>query len=118
MAFVMVLSWSRRIFLRFSLDARKESFLRGHVQAFETWGGLPRVLLYDNLKSAVLQHGIALIIHKDCSTEQAVAVAELLGDLQEVICRHYHPQLQEFMRQDRGAGPNAYSDIHEDDVAF
>jgi transposase len=55
MAFVMVLSWSRRIFLRFSLDARMESFLRGHVQAFEAWGGLPRVLLYDNLKSAVLE---------------------------------------------------------------
>ena len=52
MAFVKVLSWSRRIFLRFSLNARMESFLRGHVQAFETWGGLPRVLLYDNLKSA------------------------------------------------------------------
>jgi hypothetical protein len=32
-----------------------ESFLRGHVQAFEAWGGLPRVLLYDNLKSAVLE---------------------------------------------------------------
>jgi transposase len=55
MAFVMVLSWSRRIFLRFCLDARMESFLRGHVQAFEAWGGLPRVLLYDNLKSAVLE---------------------------------------------------------------
>jgi len=55
MAFVMVLSWSRRIFLRFSLDARMESFLRGHSQAFEAWGGLPRVLLYDNLKSAVLE---------------------------------------------------------------
>lgn len=55
MAFVAVLSWSRRIFLRFSLDARMESFLRGHVQAFEAWGGLPRVLLYDNLKSAVLE---------------------------------------------------------------
>jgi hypothetical protein len=55
MAFVAVLSWSRRIFLRFSLDARMECFLSGHVQAFEDWGGLPRVLLYDNLKSAVLQ---------------------------------------------------------------
>jgi transposase len=55
MAFVAVLSWSRRIFLRFSLDARMESFLRGHVQAFQAWGGLPRVLLYDNLKSAVLE---------------------------------------------------------------
>ena len=31
MAFVMVLSHSRQIFLRFYLDARMESFLRGHV---------------------------------------------------------------------------------------
>lgn len=55
MAFVMVLSYSRRIFLRFTLDARMDSFLRGHVQAFTAWGGCPRVLLYDNLKSAVLE---------------------------------------------------------------
>ena len=34
MAFVMVLSYSRQIFLRFFLDARMESFLRGHVGAF------------------------------------------------------------------------------------
>jgi hypothetical protein len=32
-----------------------ESFLRGHVAAFNAWGALPRVLLYDNLKSAVLE---------------------------------------------------------------
>ena len=55
MAFVMVLSWSRRIFLRFFLGAHMENFLRGHVQAFESWGSLPRVTLYDNLKSAVLE---------------------------------------------------------------
>jgi hypothetical protein len=55
MAFVMVLSWSRQIFLRFYLNQRMESFLRGHVAAFNAWGALPRVLLYDNLKSAVLE---------------------------------------------------------------
>jgi transposase len=55
MAFVMVLSWSRRIFLRFSLNQRMENFLRGHVAAFNAWGAVPRVLLYDNLKSAVLE---------------------------------------------------------------
>jgi hypothetical protein len=55
MAFVMVLSWSRQTFLRFYLNQRMESFLRGHVAAFDTWGALPRVLLYDNLKSAVLE---------------------------------------------------------------
>jgi len=64
MAFVMVLSWSRRIFLRFYLDARMENFLRGHVGAFEAWCGLPRVLLYDNLKSAVLERqGDAIRFH-------------------------------------------------------
>jgi len=55
MAFVMVLSWSRQIFLRFYLNQRMENFLRGHVAAFDAWGALPRVLLYDNLKSAVLE---------------------------------------------------------------
>ena len=65
-----------------------------------------------------LQQGIALIIHKDWSTEQALAVVELLGDLQEVICRHDQPQIQEFMRHDHGTGPNSYGDIHEDDVPF
>ena len=64
MAFVMVLSYSRQIFLRFFLDARLENFLRGHVDAFHAWNGLPRVLLYDNLKSAVLErHGDAIRFH-------------------------------------------------------
>lgn len=63
-AFVMVLSYSRRIFLRFFLNARMENFLRGHVGAFTEWRGIPRVLLYDNLKSAVLErHGDAIRFH-------------------------------------------------------
>jgi hypothetical protein len=32
-----------------------ENFLRGHAGAFAAWDGVPRVLLYDNLKSAVLE---------------------------------------------------------------
>lgn len=64
MAFVMVLSYSRQIFLRFFLDARIESFLRGHAAAFAAWNGCPRVLLYDNLRSAVLERqGDAIRFH-------------------------------------------------------
>jgi transposase len=64
MAFVMVLSYSRRIYLRFFLDARMENFLRGHVGAFNAWQGIPRIVLYDNLKSAVLErHGKAIRFH-------------------------------------------------------
>lgn len=55
MAFLMVLSYSRRIYLRFFFNARMESFLRGHVEAFAAFGGVARVVLYDNLKSAVLE---------------------------------------------------------------
>ena len=53
--FVIVLSWSRRIFLRFGYNVGMPGFVRGHVEAFDAFGGVPRVLLYDNLKSAVLQ---------------------------------------------------------------
>jgi len=63
-AFVMVLSWSRQVFLRFYLSAAMAAFLRGHVEAFEFFGGVPRVALYDNLKSAVLERsGDAIRFH-------------------------------------------------------
>ncbi len=53
--FVMVLSYSRAIYACFALDQTLESFLRCHVAAFEAFRGVPRVLLYDNLKAAVLE---------------------------------------------------------------
>jgi transposase len=53
--FVLVLSWSRATFARFTLDQTLESFVRCHVEAFKRLGGVPRKLLYDNLKSVVLE---------------------------------------------------------------
>jgi transposase len=64
MAFVMVLSFSRMTFLRFYLDAQMPNFIRGHVDAFNFLHGGPRVVLYDNLKSAVLERqGNAIRFH-------------------------------------------------------
>lgn len=64
LAFVMVLSYSRQLFVRFFYDARLGSFLTGHVQAFSAFGGVARRLLYDNLKSAVLERvGDAIRFH-------------------------------------------------------
>jgi transposase len=54
-AFVMTLSWSRQIFLRFYPGCSMPYFLQAHVDAFEFFGKVPRKLLYDNLKSAVLE---------------------------------------------------------------
>ena len=53
--FVSTLSWSRALYLEFFFDQTTENFLRGHVRAFQAWSGAPRVILYDNLKSAVLE---------------------------------------------------------------
>lgn len=54
--FAMVLSWSRALFVDFSLDQKLDTFLRMHVRAFEFFGGIPKKILYDNLKSVVLHH--------------------------------------------------------------
>jgi hypothetical protein len=51
----MVLSYSRQIFVRFFYGNAMANFLRGHVGAFESFAGVPRILLYDNLRSAVLE---------------------------------------------------------------
>jgi transposase len=62
--FLMVLSWSRALFARFYLDQTTESFMRGHLAAFDAFGGVPRTILYDNLKSAVLEReGDAIRFH-------------------------------------------------------
>ena len=53
--FVLVLSWSRGFYASFSLDQTLENFFRGHVDAFAALGGVPRNILYDNLKSVVLE---------------------------------------------------------------
>lgn len=53
--FVLTLSYSRALWFEFSLDQTLESFLRGHVRAFESFGGTPGELLHDNLASAVVE---------------------------------------------------------------
>lgn len=53
--FVMVLGFSRAHFARFVLDQKMENFVRSHVLAFEAFGGVPRTILYDNLKSVVVE---------------------------------------------------------------
>ena len=62
--FVMVLGYSRALAALFTLDQTLESFLRGHVHAFDALGGIARNLVYDNLRSAVLdRRGAAVQFH-------------------------------------------------------
>jgi transposase len=51
--FVMRLCASRALFVRAYLHQNQEAFLEGHRLAFEFFGGVPKRVIYDNLKVAV-----------------------------------------------------------------
>ncbi len=49
------LRFSGAMFVECFPTQRQEAFLLGQRHAFEFWGGVPRIVVYDNLKPAVLQ---------------------------------------------------------------
>ncbi|MDO8294703.1 MAG: IS21 family transposase [Gallionella sp.] len=53
--FLMVLCYSRRLYLEFTVSQTMEFFLSCHENAFAAFGGVPQKIMVDNLKSAVLQ---------------------------------------------------------------
>jgi transposase len=54
--FVLTLGFSRLLYVTFMLAEKMEHWLAGHVRAFEFLGGVPRRIMIDNLRSAVLSH--------------------------------------------------------------
>jgi transposase len=54
--FVMVLCYSRMIYLEFTLSEGMEQFLSCHRHALEFFGGSPAKVMIDNLKTGVLEH--------------------------------------------------------------
>lgn len=75
--FVITLSYSRALWVEFFFDQTIENLLAGHVNAFCDWGGVPRKILFDNMKSVVIErHGDAIHFHP-----------RLLE-----LCAHYHFQ--------------------------
>ena len=52
--FVMVLGWSRAMYVEFIEKADVQSFIRCHINAFEYLGGIPQKCLYDNAKVVTL----------------------------------------------------------------
>jgi len=51
-AFVMVLGYSRKPFVRFTTDMRQPTLLACHELAFDYFGGVPEEVLYDNMRTA------------------------------------------------------------------
>ena len=51
--FCMVLSYSRHMYIEFTVSMEMEIFLAAHIRAFRFFDGIPKNILYDNLKSVV-----------------------------------------------------------------
>lgn len=54
-AFVMVMSWSRALYVEFVRKADTASFIHCHMNAFAYFGGITQTILYDNTKLVVLE---------------------------------------------------------------
>ncbi len=78
--FVMVLCYSRMLYVEFTVSQTMEHFLACHQHAFECFGGIPHKVMVDNLKSAVLQRtlGAAPVFHPkylDFATHNGFTIA-------------------------------------------
>jgi len=56
--FVMVLCYSRMMYVEFTVSQTMEHFLSCHQNAFSQWGAVPERIMVDNLKSAVLKRTV------------------------------------------------------------
>jgi transposase len=56
--FVMVLCYSRMMYVEFTVSQTMEHFLACHQNAFHRFGGVPEKIMVDNLKSAVLKRSV------------------------------------------------------------
>jgi transposase len=54
-AFVMILAYSRLMYIELTLSECMDAFLEAHVRAFDYFGGVPKRLLYDCCRTVVLQ---------------------------------------------------------------
>ena len=59
--FVMVLCYSRMMYVEFTVSQTMEHFLACHQNAFDCFGAVPRKIMVDNLKSAVLKRIVGKI---------------------------------------------------------
>ena len=62
-AFVMTLGWSRAMYLEFTTSTDATWWLRCHIHAFEYFGGVPKEVLHDNLKTAVVSRDADGTVH-------------------------------------------------------
>ena len=88
--FSMVLGYSRLIWARFVIHQDLQSVLRCHIAALEAIGGVPREILYDRMKTAVIgEDPDGLVIYNRVLLD----LARHYG-FQPRACRPYRPKMK------------------------
>jgi len=75
--FAMVLGWSRHCYAQIVFDQTIDTWLRVHVAAFESFDGVPKTIVPDNLKAAVVRAAFG------------VDEAAVLGRSYRELARHF-----------------------------
>jgi transposase len=52
----MVLGYSRMKYIEFTTNMNIETLMKCHMNAFSYFNGIPQQILYDNMKTVVLEH--------------------------------------------------------------
>ncbi len=92
-AFVMTLGWSRACYVRFTTSSDTTWFIRCHLHAFAYLGGVPRHLLYDNLKSVVERRDADDMVHWN---PRFLDFADVAG-FSPQACKPYRPQTNDLV---------------------
>ena len=87
LAFVMLLSFSREMFIEFVQQQDLSTLLRCHLRAFEAFGGVPKRILYDNMKTVVIEREADRVVFHPRLLDFA-----LLAGFTPKACRPYRAQ--------------------------
>jgi transposase len=84
--FVMVLGFSRHMYVEFVERCTMPVFLDCHMNAFGYFGGLPGEILYDNMKNVVVRHMVGKVTFNDTMMDFAMHY-----QFKPVACPAYSP---------------------------
>lgn len=86
--FLIILGYSRTLYIEVFEKADTLSFLKGHNHAFEYFGGYTREILYDNLKSVVIKRALRA---KDSEFNKKFMDFAGYYGFNPILCRPYKP---------------------------
>jgi transposase len=86
--FLMILGYSRTLYVEFFTDMKFNNFLRGHNNSFKYFSGYTKEILYDNLKSVVIKRKL---FQKDSKFNKKFMDFAGYYGFMPILCRPYKP---------------------------